>query len=190
MRTAFPIILFSLMASVVGAAPPFAIGPGRPMLIFPAPGNEAVDNLAHADAITDAWATLPARIRPNSLLLLETPITADAFYADRFQAVMQEIQFRRIPVVLHVAVAGPERAVPIDMLGEWLSTYSEIQGVLVSGFSVNDYPAWVPDEPRWTPPVFRWLTDALRVTADADRYFLLELGGLEWPRLMSHVWAE
>jgi len=182
---------FLVCGSVSGVAPlSDPISPERPLFIFPAPGADAPDSLAHADRVLSAWQALPEALRPYAVFQLESPVTNDAFWPDRFRDVLRELQFSSIPVIVNIANAEPESVYDLAALRLLLEEFTTIRGVHVEGLTFQDYYVFGETDPLGAPRQVRWLIGAIELASEFGRLITIELDELHWPRLMSNVWCK
>ena len=165
------------------------ISSDRPLFIFPAPGAEAADSLAHADRILSAWQMLPESLRPYCAFQLASPVTDDSFWPDRFQDVLREMQYSSIPVVVEIADGDPGSYFPLSDLRQLLNEFTIIRGLHVEGLTFNEYFTFGEMDPLGIPPQARWLAGAIDLAGEYGRLISIELGELHWPRIMANVWA-
>lgn len=187
--------LFATLACIAVARSAFALapdplGPDRPWLIFHAPQADGGDSLAYADRIVSAWKALPDRLRPYSAFELHSPNTSTDMWPDRFHDLLQELQFAEVPLVITVANSNPKSFYSVDALRDLFDAYTTIRGVHVSGLSFGEYPVFGDVDPIATPPQAEWLTQVIDLGAEYGRRILIELDGLEWPRLMANTWTQ
>ena len=162
----------------------------RPLFIFPAPGYDAPDGLAHADRILSAWQMLPESLRPLCAFEIESPVTDEAFWPDRFRDVLREMQFSSIPVMVRIANGDPRAIYPLTELAQLLEEFTTIRGVHVEGLTFNEYYTFGESDPLGIPPQVKWLMEAIDVAGRYGRLITIELDEMHWPRIMSNAWCK
>lgn len=191
-KLAFTLVCAFLAAGSAKAVTPLSdpISPERPLFIFPAPGADAPDSLAHADRILSAWQALPETLRPYSVFQLESPVTNQAFWPDRFRDVLRELQFSSVPVIVNIANADPQSIYALAELRPLFEEFTTIRGVHVEGLTFSDYHTFGEMDPIGAPPNVRWLIGAIELASEFGRLIAIELDELHWPRLMSNAWCK
>ena len=189
--TLSPLLVFLVLTPAVAMAPlSDPISSERPLFIFQAPGGDSPDSLAHADRILAAWHALPESLRPYSALQLESPLTDNTLWPDRFRDVLRELQFASVPTVVSIANADPRTIYPFEELGQLLEEFTIIRAVHVEGLAFNEYYEFGEMDPAGLPPQVRWLIGAIDVAGRYGRLIAIELGELHWPRVMANAWCK
>ena len=192
MRPTFVVLCTFLVAGpAVGVATlSDPVSSERPLFIFSAPGGDAPDGLAHADRILSAWQMLPESLRPLCAFELDSPVTDEAFWPDRFRDVLREMQFSSIPVMVRIANGDPRAFYPLTELAQLLEEFTTIRGVHVEGLTFNEYYTFGESDPLGIPPQAKWLMGAIDVAGRYGRLITIELDELHWPRIMSNTWCK
>ncbi|MCH8204025.1 MAG: hypothetical protein IID09_02620 [Candidatus Hydrogenedentes bacterium] len=191
-RTTFAALCAFLVAGPAMAIATLSdpISSERPLFVFAAPGEDAPDSLAHADRFLSAWQSLPESLRPFCALELESPVTDEAFWPDRFRDVLREMQFSSIPVVVKIANGDPRAFYPLTDLAQLLEEFTTIRGLHVEGLAFNEYYTFGEMDPLGIPPQTKWLMGAIEVAGQYGRLITIQLDELHWPRIMSNAWCK
>lgn len=161
----------------------------RPLFIFPAPGADASDGIAHADRILTAWQALPEFIRPYAMMHIESPSTDEALWPDRFRDILREMQFNEVPLFVSIANANPGGIYPLVELRPLLQEFTMIKGLHVQGLTFNEYYEFGDMDPTGAPAQVRWLNEAIQIAGEYGRLIAIELDELHWLRIMSNAWC-
>ena len=162
------------------------IPPERPWLIFRAPDPGTGDTLAYADLLKQVWSGLPEVYRAQSALEVIGPRIGVPGWAERFNDVVNELQFAEIPAVVTIT-SSPATAAPLDEVQAMFDKFTAVRAVRVSGLRFDEYPAFAPTTSMGTPPQAAWLASLIELAAQYGRRVILEVDGLEWPRLMANT---
>ncbi len=162
------------------------IPPDRPWLIFRASDPGPGDTLVYADQLKQMWAAMPEALRPLAALEIAGPRTGAPGWGDRFNDVINEMQFGDIPAVVSIT-NSPATAAPLVDIRAIFDQFTIVRGVRVSGLRFDDYPEFAAGDPIGTPPQSAWLAALIELAAQYGRRVVLELDGLEWARLMSNT---
>ena len=175
---------------VIAAAPGTEINSYHPLFLFDAPGEDALDEASHFQAIYGAWNSLPEDLKPYAVLNIRAGGSDPSLWTQRFVALLPQLQDAEIPVALTLATGEPGAIFPWDELRTLSGTYTSIRGVHVEGLRFTTYPAQGNLDPALRPGEIDWLTGVMEMAGQSGRFVTLQLPDLNLPRLMSNVWCE
>ncbi len=163
------------------------ISADHPLYIFKTAAVLDADIERAARTIEQTWADLPEELKPFSALGIRVEGPGLAVRHERTRALLTILQAAEIPVVLEVANADPRSAYPRALTEELLHDFVWVKGIRAHGLRFGEYYEFGPDPELSLPENMRWLMGNLEAAARYGRLLVLELDGLEWPRLASNA---
>jgi len=159
----------------------------HPLFLFEAAkvGDGEGDNAS--ERIAQLWAELPAELRPFSALCISVQGPGLAVRHELTREVLNGLQQNEIPIILDIADADPRNAYPLSLVEELLRDFACIKGLRAHGMRFDEYYEFGPDPELSIPRNVQWLVDVIDAAARYGRLVVLELDGLQWPRLLSNA---
>ncbi|MFP4500167.1 MAG: glycoside hydrolase family 98 domain-containing protein [Candidatus Hydrogenedentota bacterium] len=163
------------------------ISPEHPLFLFAVNDPARGDTALYIDHLQEAWETLPAALKPYTVLAIDAPGPAMVSRHERYLAILGAAQAEDIPVVITIADGHPARYYPLPLLEELLMEFTCLRGAVVSGLRFNSYDPAAANPALGMPPVHRWLAESGETLARYGCFLWMPLDELGWPRLMANT---
>jgi len=159
----------------------------HPFFVFDMTSREDADVASTGQQLVQRWGELPAELKAFSALCISIEGPGLAARHERARGMLEALQSAEVPVVLNVADADPRSAYPLNLMEELLRDFVCIKGVRAHGLRFDEYNEFGPDPELNVPESVRWLVGVIDAAARYGRLMILELDGLQWPRLVSNA---
>ncbi len=159
----------------------------HPLFVFNLANHSDADALSAGQQIVQKWGELPEVLKPFSALSISVEAPGLAVRHERARAILEVLQQAEVPVVFEIANEDPRSAYPLALAEELLRDYVCIKGIRAHGLQFDEYYEFGPDPELSVPHKVQWLIGAIDAAARYGRLMLLELDGLQWPRLISNA---
>jgi hypothetical protein len=183
---------FAVMLSAASAQPAYPpltieVSADHPLFLFEAANVGDGEGENAVEEIVQLWAGLPAELRPFSALCIRVQGPGLAARHELTRTILDALQRNEIPLILEVADADPLNAYPSSLVKELLRDFVCIKGLRAHGMRFEEYVEFGPDPELSAPRNVQWLVEVIDAAARYGRLFVLELDGLQWPRLLSNA---
>lgn len=159
------------------------ISPEHPLFLFAVTPAPSPDGAAYAAEVAEAWETLPADLKPFSVLQVSAPAQPVAERMAFYNALLPAVQAAGIPVAVGIDGDSVAQHLRPDDLEALLQAYAVIRGAYSRAPRFDRYPA--PGDWPGLDPAHAWLIDLIERSARYGRFLHLPLGDIHWPRMMS-----
>jgi hypothetical protein len=166
------------------------IGPERPWLVFNVAPEPSTDASMYSNRLIGAWENLPAELQLISTLQMHTLMEPGIDPVEWYTQTLSALQDSNIPLVLTVTDKNTAQALSLKSLQGLLNGAPTIKGIFVGDLNFNQFPNSPLGDGWGIPPEAGWLQSAITIAGQHQKKILIELGEIQWLRVMANDWCK
>jgi len=186
----FAFILGLGLSSVSAWSQVAETSPERPMLIFNVAPEPATDPSMYANRLMRTWEGVPQELRTFSTLQMHTLSEPGIDPGEWYAQALMALEGSNVPLILTITDKNTAQALSLKSLPELLNNAPSIKGVFVGDLDFNKFPDSPLGDGWGVPPEAGWLQGAITIAGQNQKKILIELGGIQWLRLMANNWCK